>query len=48
MVAETSPLVEVIRYSGLEEVDTYITWRQNKFAQYIATWTILYMCEEEE
>ena len=37
-----------IRKSGLEEVETCITWIQNTAAQYIAKWLILELFEEAE
>ena len=42
------PLWAAIREAGLEEVETYITRRQNTVAQYIATQPILELCEEAE
>ena len=42
------PLGEAMREAGLEEVETYITQRQNTAAQYIATRPILDLCEEAE
>ena len=42
------PLWAAIREAGLEEVETYITQRQNTVAQYIATQPILELCEEAE
>ena len=35
------PVEEATRDVSLEEVDTYITWRQNMVAQYIETYPIL-------
>ena len=39
---------EAIIEVGLEEVETYIMWRQNLVAQYISTRTILDLCEDAE
>ena len=43
---EYPPLEEAMREAGLEEVTEYITWRQNKVTCYIATRTIMDLCEE--
>ena len=43
--SEILSLGEEIQESGLEVVEDYITWRQNRFAQYIATRPILNICE---
>ena len=49
MEAESNqPLVEVIPDAVLEDVETYITQRQNTVTQYIATWPILDLCEEAD
>ena len=32
--------------AGFEGIGVYITRRQNTVAQYIATWPILYLCEQ--
>ena len=39
---------EAIIEVGLEEVETYIMWRQSLVAQYISMRTILDLCEDAE
>ena len=50
MEAGSTPPFEggVVQNVELEEVEVYITWRQNTGARYIATWLILELCEEAE
>ena len=38
------PLTDAMREVMLEELETYISRRQNTVAQYITTWTILDLC----
>ena len=43
---EYPPLAETTREAGMVRIRTYITRRQNTVAQYIATRTILDLCEQ--
>ena len=43
-----SPLEDVMEEAGLQEVDTYISFRHNAAAQFIATMTIMDLCLEAD
>ena len=45
---EYPPLGEAIIEDSMEEVEMYIMQRQNIVTKYIATWTIMGLCEEAE
>ena len=40
--------MDAVREARLEELDTYITRRNNTAAQYISAWTIMDLCLEAE
>ena len=43
-----SPLEDAMEEAGLDEVDTYVSFRHNTAAQFIATRTIMDLCLEAD